>query len=60
MSESAECVSCSYYVYNDDYEEYECLASFDEDEYAALLSGRYKNCPYYRRDDEYGVVKKQM
>lgn len=55
-----DCSSCTYYVYNDDYEDYECLVNLDEDEYAAMLSGGEKNCPYYRRDDEYGIVKKQM
>ncbi len=60
MKESFSCDSCTYYVYNDDYEEYECLASMDEDEYAALLTGNSKSCPYYRMDDEYGIVRKQM
>ena len=32
----------------------------DEDEYYALISGSQKSCPYYRKDDEYGIVRKQM
>ncbi len=60
MSSVASCESCVYYVYNENVEEYECLVNLDEDEYYALISGKQKSCPYYRRDDEYGVVKKQM
>lgn len=60
MSDNFSCDSCTYYVYNEDYEEYECLASMDEDEYAALLSGKHSGCPFYRKDDEYGIVRKQM
>ena len=60
MSSVASCESCVYYVYNENVEEYECLVNLDEDEYYALISGKQKSCPDYRRDDEYGVVKKQM
>lgn len=60
MTDHSACESCTYYVYNEDYEEYECLVSLDEDEYGALVSGKYRSCPYFRLDDEYGVVKKQM
>lgn len=60
MSDSAQCLSCVHYVYNEDWEEYECLVSLDEDEYAAIMSGKYQGCPYFRLDDEYGVVRKQM
>ncbi len=60
MSESNSCESCANYVYNEDYEEYECLVSLDEDEYYALMSGSIKSCPYYRNDDEYRIVRRQM
>lgn len=60
MNGTLSCESCTYYVYNEDYEEYECLVTLDEDEYYALVSGKNKSCPYYRKDDEYGIVRKQM
>ncbi len=60
MSDALTCENCTYYVYNEDYDEYECLVNLDEDEYYALISGQRKACPYYRKDDEYGIVKKQM
>ncbi len=60
MSEGRLCESCTYYVYSEECEDYECLVTMDEDEYYALVSGRQKGCPYYREDNEYAVVKKQM
>ena len=60
MSVTLSCDNCVHYVYNEDYESYECLVSVDEDEYYSIVTGEYGSCPYYRNDDEYGVVKKQM
>lgn len=60
MSEFNSCESCANYVYNEDCEEYECLVSLDEDEYYSLISGSTKSCPYYRNDDEYRIVRRQM
>lgn len=54
------CESCVNYVYDEDYDCYCCEVNFDEDEMCRYLSGTNYNCPYYRLDDEYGVVKKQM
>ena len=59
MAELTCCESCSRYVYNEDYECYECLAFIDEDEDARLLSGTAEACPYYSNDDEYRIVRKQ-
>ncbi len=60
MSGEIICESCTHYVYNEELEEYECLVCLDEDEYAVFLHSGSQRCPYYRLDDEYGVVKKQM
>lgn len=59
MTESICCESCSHYVYNEDWECYECLMSPDEDEYARFLSSAGRECPYYRDDDEYKLVRHQ-
>jgi len=32
----------------------------DEDEYARLVQGERRGCPYYKRGDEYFIVRKQM
>ena len=47
--QATNCESCVNYVYDEDYECYTCL-----------VNGTNYACPYYRLDDEYGVVKHQM
>ena len=59
-NERVSCESCTYYIYNEDYESYVCDKSVDEDEYIRLMTDRYFQCPFYRNGDEYAVVRKQM
>ena len=54
------CESCINYAFDEELEEYICMAAMDEDEFVSLLSRDYKDCPYYRNDDEYEVVRKQI
>lgn len=54
------CDSCVNYVYDEEYEEYICEVNLDEDDMVRFMSSRYEACPYYRLDDEYAVVRKQM
>jgi len=54
------CDTCLYYEYDEEYDEYSCSVDMDEDDYGRLLSGHYKDCPFYRSDNEYEVVKHQM
>ena len=54
------CDSCVNYVYDEEYEEYNCEVNLDEDDMVRFMSSQYECCPYYRLDDEYGVVRKQM
>ena len=56
---STDCNSCVNFVYDEEYEEYTCLVNLDEDEYYRLMNHSDYVCPYYRLDDEYGVVRKQ-
>ena len=53
------CDNCAYYDYDDEYEEYTCLANLDEDELYKFMSGGNFECPYYNPYDEYKVVEKQ-
>ena len=53
----ARCEDCLYFDYDEEYEDYVCKMSFDEDE-AVRLSSR-SSCPYYRFYDEYKSVQKQ-
>ena len=54
------CDSCVNYVYDEEYEEYNCEVNLDEDDMVRFMSSQYEFCPYYRLDDEYAVVRKQM
>lgn len=54
------CESCTFYVYDQEYEYYVCEADLDEDEMSAFLRGADFSCPFYQLDDEYRVVRKQM
>ena len=54
------CEDCMNYYYDEEYECYTCDMEFDEDEMRKFISGSYQGCPYYRRGDEYTIVKKQM
>ena len=54
------CDSCTNYVYDEEDESYSCMVNLDEDEMYHFLTGKFKECPYYRSDDEYRVVRKQI
>lgn len=55
-----QCISCAYYAYDEDYEEYYCSVNMDEDDYVRFLSDRNSSCRYYRNGDEYAVVRHQI
>ena len=59
-NERVSCESCTYYIYDEDYESYVCDKNMDEDEYIRLMTDRHFLCPFYRTGDEYAVVRKQM
>lgn len=54
------CDACVNYVYDEDYECYSCMANLDEDDMYRFLTASQQECPYFRLDDEYGVVRHQM
>ncbi len=56
----ANCESCTYYEYDDEYDEYFCSVYLDEDDMDRLSRSRTRTCPFYRDGDEYLVVRKQM
>ena len=55
-NERVSCESCTYYIYDEDYESYVCDKNMD----IRLMTDRYFQCPFYRNGDEYAVVRKQM
>ncbi len=56
----SNCESCVFYTYDEDYACYICEMDLDEDDMVRFLSASFDNCPYYRLDDEYKVVRHQM
>lgn len=53
------CETCEFYVYDEEYGDYVCSVSLDEDDMADYLTKQTKNCNYYRYYDEYKSVQKQ-
>lgn len=54
------CEQCAHYVYDEDWECYECDVHLDEDDMIKFLQGQTADCSFFRLDDEYGIVRKQM
>ncbi len=62
LPQDTDCSSCVYYDYDEDYGDYVCNLSLDEDEFVRLTaygSKKSTRCPYYRLYDEYKSVRKQ-
>ena len=53
-----DCETCTFYDYDEDYDEYYCRANLDQDDLARLGSSSRAVCPYYRMYDEYKSVRK--
>lgn len=60
MKQQSNCESCINYIYDEEYENYYCEMNLDEDEMVKFLQSNFENCPYFRLDDEYKIVRKQM
>ncbi len=56
---NSSCDMCMNYVYDEEYECYECAVDMDEDEAYSLFSDRRRGCPYFRMGDDYTIVRKQ-
>ena len=54
------CDFCINYIYDEDAEGYKCDVDMDEDDYVRLKSDKYLTCPYYRNNDDYLIVRKQI
>ena len=54
------CDSCVNYVYDEEDDCWDCMVSMDEDDAYRLNADPKAECPYYRNDDEYAVVRHQM
>ncbi len=57
---TGSCENCLYYDYDDYTDTYECIMNLDEDEYYRILTQKRSVCPYFRFNDEYKIVNKQI
>ena len=58
---ATSCDYCANYVYDEESESYYCDVNLDEDEMEKFLTDSFQGgCPYYRLEDEYRTVRKQM
>ncbi len=55
----ADCENCQYFDYDEEYDEYVCTISMDEDDALRIMEHGARVCPYYRYYDEYTMVRKQ-
>lgn len=60
MAGKSNCDTCSNYLWDEDLEGYVCDVNMDEDDMAHQILHAHTDCPYYRSDNEYEVVRHQM
>lgn len=60
MKGKTNCDCCINYIFDEEYNCYECQINLDEDEMVRFLGDSFDNCPYFQLNDEYKVVRKQM
>ncbi len=53
------CEYCEHYLYDDEYDEYYCDVSLDEDEMEEYMKGSEVSCGFFKFYDEYKMVEKQ-
>ena len=56
---NGSCEYCAHYLYDDEYDEYYCDVSLDEDEMEAYMRGNSVSCGFFKFYDEYKMVEKQ-
>ena len=56
---TARCEDCIYFDFDEDYDDYICTQSLDEDELVLRRRDGARSCPYFRLYDEYKSVQKQ-
>lgn len=60
MQGQNNCESCFNYIYDEDYDFYECQINLDEDDMVRFLSNAVFHCPHFQYNNEYKIVNKQI
>ena len=59
MKKQTSCETCMYYEYDEEYVCFTCLMNLDEDEMYRFMQNTLTDCHYYKKGDEYSIVRKQ-
>ena len=60
MKGKTNCDCCANYVYDEEYNCYECHIKLDQDEMEKFMSKSWRDCPYFQFNDEYKTARKQI
>lgn len=60
MKGKNECEYCLNYVYDEEFEEYVCQVYMDEDDMAEYYAQERRSCKFFRNNNEYSIVHKQI
>lgn len=60
MLNEIRCDECYNYVYDEEIDDYVCCVSMDMDEMEHFMRRGSVGCPYFRFDNEYKTVNKQI
>ena len=60
MPGKTNCESCFNYIYDEDYDCYECQINLDEDDMVRFLRNADFCCPHFQFNNEYKIVNKQI
>lgn len=55
-----DCENCLYGDYDDETDSIECTFSIDEDDYRRWLVQKPETCPFFRYNNEYKIVNRQI
>ena len=58
--QTTSCEYCSNYIYDEDFGYYICDVNLDEDEMSRFFSDSFYSCHYFKINDEYNILIKQM
>ena len=56
---ASKCEECMFFDYDEETDPDFCSVDLDEDEMERFLRADTRNCPFYRRGDDYTTARKQ-
>ena len=59
MVSNQRCDECEHYIYDEEWDCYDCEIDLDMDDRERMSFDSNFHCPYYRFYDEYRIVRKQ-